>query len=404
MINPLRLLLVSLLLSSATMFAAERDTSAPAAASSADQAWAALEKILKGGPPEPKPGATPGDQFVAIVRNITDYLAQSDRFFAEYPSDPRRWEAFLNGKDFYGATLEMLEKQDATTKSKVDALVSPAQRARWSERLKQLEADFAAATDVPPATRYRAEIAPWFEAMFTLMRKELPEDSPEWAQLRAGLDRLAAKYADLEETRDLVKHYTQVRFSSGKDTPVRRAELASLEQSPNRHVQAAAREQIRFLDLARQPLELSFTAADGRAVDLAKLRGQVVLIDFWATWCLPCIEEIPNVKKIYAQYHEKGFEVIGITLENPRLAPNDTDAQKQKKLEAARKRMLAFTEKHGMPWPQYFDGKWWKNDLARRYAIDSIPAMFLLDKEGRLVSTNARGPKLEAEVKRLLGL
>jgi thiol-disulfide isomerase/thioredoxin len=404
MIKSRSLLFLSLLLPWATAFAAERDASAPASESSADQTWAALEKTLKGGPPEPKPGATPGDQFVAIVRNITDYLAQSDRFFAAYPADPRRWEAFLNGKDFYGAALEMLEKQDAATKAKVDALISPAQREKWSQRLAQLETEFAQATDVPSATRYRAEIAPWFNEMFTLMRQELPEDSPEWTKLRAGLDRLATKYTDLAETRDLVKHYTQVRFSSGKDTPVRRAELASLEKSPNRFVQGAAREQIQFLDLARNPLELAFTAADGRDVDLKKMRGKVILIDFWATWCMPCIEEIPNVKKVYEQYHAKGFEVIGITLENPRLAPNDTDAQKQEKLEAARKRMLAFAEKHGMPWPQYFDGKWWKNDLARRYAIDSIPAMFLLDKEGRLVSTNARGPKLEAEVKRLLGL
>lgn len=401
MIKPISLLLlVSVLLSSATLLAADRATPA----SSADQAWAALDKVLKAGPPEPKPGATPGDQFVAIFRNITDYLAQSERFFAEYPSDPRRWEAYLNMTDFYSASLEMLEKQDAATIAKVDALVSPAEREKWSRRLKQLQQEFDAATDVPPATRYRAEIAPWFGTMFALMNQGLPENAPAWAELRAGLDRLATKYAELEQTRDLVKHYTQVRFSSGKDTPVRRAELASLEQSPNRFIQAAAREQIQFLDLARNPLELSFTAADGRDVDLKKLRGKVVLIDFWATWCVPCIEEIPNVKKAYEQYHAQGFEVIGITLENPRFAPNDTDAQKQEKLEAARKRMLAFAEKHGMPWPQYFDGKWWKNDLARRYAIDSIPAMFLLDKEGRLVSTNARGPKLEAEVKRLLGL
>jgi thiol-disulfide isomerase/thioredoxin len=383
------------------LFADDR-ASAPAA--SADQAWTALDQILKGGPSEPKPGAGPGDQFVAIFRNITDYLAQTERFFATYPTDPRRWEALLNGKDFYAAALEMLEKQDPATHAKVDALMSPAERARWSERLKKREAEFAAATDVPLAIRYRADVAPWFNEMFTLMKKELPEDSPEWASLRAGLDRLAAKYTDLEETRDLVKHYTQVRFSSGKDTPVRRAELASLERSPNRFVQAAAREQIRFLDLARDPLDLAFTAADGREVDLKKLRGKVVLIDFWATWCVPCVEEIPNVKKTYEAYHAQGFEVIGVTLENPHFMPGDTDTQKQEKLDAARKRMLGFTEKKGMPWPQYFDGKWWKNDLARRYAIDSIPAMFLLDKEGRLVSTNARGPKLEAEVKRLLGL
>ena len=66
--------------------------------------------------------------------------------------------------------------------------------------------------------------------------------------------------------------------------------------------------------------------------------------------------------------------------------------------------MLAFTREHDMPWPQYFDGKWWKNDLSTKYEIGSIPAMFLLDQDGKVVTTNARGEKLEQEVKRLLKL
>ena len=70
----------------------------------------------------------------------------------------------------------------------------------------------------------------------------------------------------------------------------------------------------------------------------------------------------------------------------------------------AQKVLTDFTTKREMPWPQYFDGKWWKNDISTRYNIASIPAMFLIDQEGRLVSTNARGPELEKEVKRLLKL
>jgi thiol-disulfide isomerase/thioredoxin len=151
-----------------------------------------------------------------------------------------------------------------------------------------------------------------------------------------------------------------------------------------------------------KPLELAFTAVDGRPVDLKNLRGKVVLIDFWATWCGPCIAELPNVKRVYADHHDKGFEVIGISLENGRLLPGDTPEQSAAKLAAAKKVLTDFTAKEMMPWPQHFDGKYWKNEFAVQFSIASIPAMFLLDQEGRVVSTNARGPLLEQEVKRML--
>lgn len=164
-------------------------------------------------------------------------------------------------------------------------------------------------------------------------------------------------------------------------------------------------EQIRRKEsLFAKQVELSFTAVDGRVVDLRSLRGKVVLIDFWATWCGPCIAELPNIKKVYTDYHARGFEIVGIALENARLAPTDTAEQAAIKHAQAKQVLTDFTAKHELTWPHYYDGKFWKNDLAVRYGIQSIPAMFLLDREGRLVSTDARGEKLEAEVKRLLGL
>ena len=111
----------------------------------------------------------------------------------------------------------------------------------------------------------------------------------------------------------------------------------------------------------------------------------MVLIDFWATWCGPCVAELPNLLKAYEELHPKGFEIVGISLD-----------QDKGKLEA-------FVKERGMTWPQYFDGQGWGNAISTQYGIRSIPAMWLLDKKGMVVTTNARSGladqvrKLQAE-------
>jgi len=136
-------------------------------------------------------------------------------------------------------------------------------------------------------------------------------------------------------------------------------------------------------ELQSKPLDLKFTAVDGREVDLAKMRGKVVLIDFWATWCGPCVQELPNVLKAYNELHPKGFEIIGISL--------DSDKAK----------LESFVKEKGMEWPQFFDGKGWKNEIATTYDIHSIPAMWLVDQKGMVIDTAARGG-LEEKVAKLL--
>ena len=154
------------------------------------------------------------------------------------------------------------------------------------------------------------------------------------------------------------------------------------ENGPPREA-AAAKGQLTKMEALGKPVDISFKSLDGRVVDINKLKGKVVLIDFWATWCGPCVAELPNVKKTYAKFHEKGFEIIGISLDQ------------------SRDKLSKFVEKEKMPWPQHFDGQGWKNEYAVKYGIQGIPAMWLIDKKGNLVDMKARGG-LDGKVEKLL--
>lgn len=122
-----------------------------------------------------------------------------------------------------------------------------------------------------------------------------------------------------------------------------------------------------------KPVEIRFTALDGREVDLAKLRGKVVLVDFWATDCRPCVAEMPEIKAIYDKFHDKGFEIIGISLDSK---------------EATLRR---FIRDKNLPWPQHFDGKGRENKFAQRFGIFGIPTAWLVDRRGNLTYTETRG-------------
>lgn len=124
---------------------------------------------------------------------------------------------------------------------------------------------------------------------------------------------------------------------------------------------------------------------DGKPVALSSLRGKVLLVDFWASWCGPCRRENPAVVKLYEKYRDKGFDILGVSL--------DQDRQ----------RWLDAIAKDGLAWTQVSDLQGWRNAAAQLYQVSSIPHTVLLDAEGRIIGSKLRGAALERKLEEIFG-
>ena len=133
--------------------------------------------------------------------------------------------------------------------------------------------------------------------------------------------------------------------------------------------------------------DISLPSPEGKVYTLSELKGKVVLIDFWASWCGPCRRENPHVVKLYDKYNKKGFEVFSVSL--------DRQNQKQRWVDAIKK--------DNLKWPYHVsDLKFWSSIPAKMYGVNSIPRTFLIDRDGNLVAKNLRGTQIEKELEKLL--
>lgn len=129
--------------------------------------------------------------------------------------------------------------------------------------------------------------------------------------------------------------------------------------------------------------DFTMNDTEGKPVSLSSFKGKIVLVDFWASWCGPCRQENPNVVKLYQQYHGKGFDILGVSL----------DKDKEAWLKAIKDDNLA--------WNHVSDLQYWQNAAARLYGVNSIPQSFLLDKEGKIIAKGLRGEELAKKLAEL---
>lgn len=222
-----------------------------------------------------------------------------------------------------------------------------------------------------------------------LARAEMQQRDGRSIDAAALAEKLEA-YLDADPKPKLARTALRSYFALVEKTGAPEKALRTLASHSNERIRAMALASLKRQALLTAPVELRFVALDGSVVDLQELRGNVVLLKFWATWCSTCMRELPSLKTVHEKYRDQGFEILGVALDDAR------DRQK----------VLAILEKEGVTWPQYLpgDGHYATSEISEKFGVVGIPTTFLLDRRGMITQIDVRGRQLEPAVARALAL
>jgi thiol-disulfide isomerase/thioredoxin len=279
-------------------------------------------------------------------------------FYTRFPKDSHTLDARKQEMEMTGVALSLGATNEQSRMDAAEKTLLADPSLSEDDRFSIRRSDIQRAAQAKEAEGEAAAMAE-LEKGIRALQKEFPK-RPEIMQMLLEI----AGDAEGEKARVLLQDVTNSALASDE-------------------IKQSAAGELKKLDFVGKPVDLHFTAVDGREVDVSKMKGKVVLIDFWATWCAPCVGEIPHVKEAYDKNHTNGFEIVGVSLDQEKGS------------------LTEFVSGHKMEWPQYFDGQGWDNKMAGQFGITSIPAMWLIDKKGNLRDLHARSD-LSGKVEKLL--
>lgn len=298
-------------------------------------------------------------------------IEAADKIFAGKPTDEQAAKA-TNFK--LGALLRLGQINDPTAEGKLKELHEQLTKGGWPKLARRVQ---AAMLQSELRQAMRDGDAAMVENVFGKIKSHVSEAPPEVSDVR--LARMTAQLLGMIGEHKLAGEAYQ---SFGK----------LLEKSPDERVAKIGtrmKRAARLYLLVGNKMRIEGTTLEGKPFDPASYEGKVVLVMFWSTTCRPCRPETENVKKEYKLYHDRGFEVIGISCDGDREG------------------LEKFLEEHEVPWITLFeddaDKTGFKNPTADYYGISIIPTVVLIGRDGNVAALSPRGPKLRLELEKLIG-